>query len=328
VRQMASKREFSDAELQGLSDRFKQQVQVKDRRWFFRVYKECFLGNEGVSWLLKEYQFKTRQEARHLGQLLMDRGVFSHVIDDQQFEDSKLYYRFNSPEVCEQLKKARSFLQKSGYLEKKGMTGWSVYWFEIRGTILKQYSVKDGPSRGKYNVLRCSLNQIPSGFEIHLFKGQIISLKAEDEKEKKSWITVLCKAKEVEKEREKMLAPWKQEEQCFACLAALASEQDEIEEEENIVKMNEKQEEDEKKEDLSSSAKGEDLSSSSIRGEDLSSISGDDLPSSSVKEIHEALKELLALPLADINGKEVNLEYIFDYTKSNVIVLALLRHFG
>lgn len=48
----------------------------------------------------------TRHEAVELGQLLVDRSVFRHVLDEHGFKDGNLFYRFRGDEVEEGAVKA------------------------------------------------------------------------------------------------------------------------------------------------------------------------------------------------------------------------------
>ena len=68
-------------------------VEIKDRRYRGNVYPQCFIGAEAVEWLAQRIQ-KTRQEAISMGQLLIERGIIHHVIDDYPFQDDYSFYRF------------------------------------------------------------------------------------------------------------------------------------------------------------------------------------------------------------------------------------------
>jgi len=68
-------------------------VEIKDRRYRGNVYPKCFIGAEAVEWLAQRIQ-KTRQEAICMGQLLIERGIIHHVIDDYPFQDDYSFYRF------------------------------------------------------------------------------------------------------------------------------------------------------------------------------------------------------------------------------------------
>jgi potassium efflux system protein len=43
---------------------------------------------------LVEKQNYTREEAIELGQILLERGIIHHVLDQHHFKDSYLFYRF------------------------------------------------------------------------------------------------------------------------------------------------------------------------------------------------------------------------------------------
>ena len=87
--------EMSHNDLEDLSKRLKSEVIVKDRRYFWRLYKQCFVGSEVIDWLLKNEKLKNRNEGKQLGQKLMDEGLFRHISEDQQFEDGNYFYNFN-----------------------------------------------------------------------------------------------------------------------------------------------------------------------------------------------------------------------------------------
>ena len=51
----------------------KNDIEIKDRRYNFKTYKKCFLGNEAVDWLLQSTAANTRVEALFVGQLMVSR---------------------------------------------------------------------------------------------------------------------------------------------------------------------------------------------------------------------------------------------------------------
>ncbi|KAL6050959.1 Domain found in Dishevelled, Egl-10, and Pleckstrin [Balamuthia mandrillaris] len=72
---------------------------VKDRRWRFRWYPQCFTGVELVDWLLAHEEgppfcVRTREEAVALGQHLMDQEWITHVVNDREFFDKGFFYQF------------------------------------------------------------------------------------------------------------------------------------------------------------------------------------------------------------------------------------------
>jgi hypothetical protein len=66
---------------------------VADRTWGLRVFKQCFVGSEAVSWL-SDYLQISRQEAMDLGQDCLRYGLITHVLGEQDFQDAYFFYRF------------------------------------------------------------------------------------------------------------------------------------------------------------------------------------------------------------------------------------------
>ncbi len=70
------------------------EIEIKDRLYHLHHYPECFIGAEAVEWLVQR-QSCSRQEAIHLGQILMDRGIIYSVFDEPLFRDGYSFYRFS-----------------------------------------------------------------------------------------------------------------------------------------------------------------------------------------------------------------------------------------
>jgi potassium-dependent mechanosensitive channel len=66
-----------------------------DRRYWLRVYRDCFVGREAVDWMTMELDL-SRDEATDLGQLLVEKGLVHHVLDEHGFEDGNLFYGFTA----------------------------------------------------------------------------------------------------------------------------------------------------------------------------------------------------------------------------------------
>lgn len=68
-------------------------VEIKNRWYHFKCYKECFVGSELVSWLMENRNLSTK-EAIALGQNLLEHKVIAHVCNDHTFKNEFLFYRF------------------------------------------------------------------------------------------------------------------------------------------------------------------------------------------------------------------------------------------
>jgi hypothetical protein len=73
-------------------------ISIRDRRYGLKVFSHCFVGSEAVDWLIKHEQ-ATRPEATIMGQIMLDMGIFHHVLDEHEFEDGPLFYRFYADET-------------------------------------------------------------------------------------------------------------------------------------------------------------------------------------------------------------------------------------
>lgn len=72
-------------------------VSIKDRRHNLTTYRKCFVGSEAVQWLIGNLGL-TLNEAVRVGQRLLKRGIIHHVVDEQDFKNDYLFYRFYADE--------------------------------------------------------------------------------------------------------------------------------------------------------------------------------------------------------------------------------------
>lgn len=72
--------------LEAIAARFRDGVVIKDRRYRFVKYLNCFVGSEAVDWMIRHGLANTRNEAVVLGQTIMKEiGSFEHVTRDHPF---------------------------------------------------------------------------------------------------------------------------------------------------------------------------------------------------------------------------------------------------
>lgn len=68
-------------------------LEIKDRRDHLNFYPACFIGSEAVEWLVQTHNC-TREEAIQLGQILIERRIIHHVLDEYPFRDDYFFYSF------------------------------------------------------------------------------------------------------------------------------------------------------------------------------------------------------------------------------------------
>jgi hypothetical protein len=73
-------------------------LKVEDRTWRARAYRQCFVASQAVAWFIINCEgVETETEAVQIGQMLIDKGVFCHVVDRlKPFSNAYLFFRFNS----------------------------------------------------------------------------------------------------------------------------------------------------------------------------------------------------------------------------------------
>ena len=91
---------FAADELDDLTTRVRQVVEIKDRKYGFpsRTYPKCFVGAEAVEKLVEEGIAVDEEDAIHIGNMMLNAGVFHHVEYAHAFKNEKLFYRFASDE--------------------------------------------------------------------------------------------------------------------------------------------------------------------------------------------------------------------------------------
>ncbi|KAL9059610.1 MAG: hypothetical protein Q9162_001115 [Coniocarpon cinnabarinum] len=68
-------------------------INVRARRWHFRVYEYCFVGHDLVGFLLSRFQdISNRDEAVEFGNVLMRKALFRHVNNKHKFRDGNFFF--------------------------------------------------------------------------------------------------------------------------------------------------------------------------------------------------------------------------------------------
>ncbi|MGB3511856.1 MAG: mechanosensitive ion channel domain-containing protein [Microcoleaceae cyanobacterium] len=77
-------------------------VSIKDRRFQFKVFGNVFLGSDAVEWLMI-HERATREEAILMGELMLEKGIIHHVLDEHDFKDEPLFYCFCNDDEAEEI---------------------------------------------------------------------------------------------------------------------------------------------------------------------------------------------------------------------------------
>ena len=81
---------MSDLLEQSLSDiaeSFKAGVDIRDRKYLLKTYKDVFVGSSAVDFLVESGHAETREDAVILGRALADQfHLFEHVTRDHEFK--------------------------------------------------------------------------------------------------------------------------------------------------------------------------------------------------------------------------------------------------
>lgn len=87
-------------DLKELTDQLRVLFPVEDRKYGLppKVYKKCFIGSEAVDLLVSHEIAADREDAVRIGDLLLNEGMFHHVLKEHSFKDEKLFYRFREDE--------------------------------------------------------------------------------------------------------------------------------------------------------------------------------------------------------------------------------------
>lgn len=86
----------SNIDLKEITDTFCLGVVLKDCRWYFKIYRNCFIRTHAVDFFLASKMAKSRKKAVKIGRDFMKTlGLFHHVTDENDFEDGYAFYQLS-----------------------------------------------------------------------------------------------------------------------------------------------------------------------------------------------------------------------------------------
>ncbi|CAM9739482.1 unnamed protein product [Chrysoparadoxa australica] len=77
-----------------LANEMKSELEIKDRTWKLKTYKQCFVSSEAVKWLVKTGFAVDEEAAVGMGQVMLEEGYIAHVSSGHDFINAYLFYRF------------------------------------------------------------------------------------------------------------------------------------------------------------------------------------------------------------------------------------------
>lgn len=91
---------FDSGELEELTARVRSVLDIRDRRYGIppKTYPKCFVGSEAVEKFVGEGIAGDAADAVRIGNMMLNAGVFHHVLDAHPFENKNLFYRFTADE--------------------------------------------------------------------------------------------------------------------------------------------------------------------------------------------------------------------------------------
>lgn len=90
-------------------------IRLVDRRWHWKLHKNCFIGQEFVRWILDHFtDVDTSEDATEYGNELMEAGLFHHVEHRHTFLDGHYFYQLNSEYILQSSEKSTSSWFKLG----------------------------------------------------------------------------------------------------------------------------------------------------------------------------------------------------------------------
>mmetsp|Transcript_12443 Transcript_12443/g.31899 ORF Transcript_12443/g.31899 Transcript_12443/m.31899 type:complete len:717 (-) Transcript_12443:252-2402(-) len=85
---------WTEKEVVELAHAMSIQLDIRDRTYLLSTYRNCFIGEEAVKWLIAAKHAKDEKQALVLGNRILDLGLIEHVTRDHAFKNDHLFYHF------------------------------------------------------------------------------------------------------------------------------------------------------------------------------------------------------------------------------------------
>ena len=131
---------------------------VRDRRYRMRIYMRCFKANELIDVMILHGFCKSRSDGIILGLKLQKYGHLHHVLDEHEFQDAKLFFRwfndeanilgryFKSDNAGSEKSKT---MQQTSRIQEGIFTSLHIDYIALAKNMKKDLIVRDRSYRGK-----------------------------------------------------------------------------------------------------------------------------------------------------------------------------------
>ena len=85
---------MSQQSVQAQAEKLESNLDIKDRKYRFKTYKNCFIGSDAVNTIIQLNIALNEEAAVEFGNTLIHNNLIEHVIKDHLFKNKKLFYRF------------------------------------------------------------------------------------------------------------------------------------------------------------------------------------------------------------------------------------------
>jgi hypothetical protein len=194
----------SSFSLEKIAEIFQKGVDVQDRRFHLRLYKNCFVGSEAVDFLVGSNLAESRTEAVDIGRsLAREYSLFEHVTKDHEFKDAYLFYRMKNTEICSTagvtMDSSRLFelaqLFEAGIEVKDHRHRMRVFHNSFVGKEAVDFMVESGMAESRYDAVQLGrafakqFNMMEHVTHDHLFSDDELYFRFLNKEQRYSWET-------------------------------------------------------------------------------------------------------------------------------------------
>lgn len=113
-----------DADLHGIANLIRKNIEVRNRSMLKRVHRDCFIGSVAVDFILSQALAESREDAVIMCRKMEERGIIK-AVSTSKFKDANQYYRFVDDDSSTSVLAASSAGNGEGTFFGEGGCKWS-----------------------------------------------------------------------------------------------------------------------------------------------------------------------------------------------------------